>query len=844
MRIGFCDPITMKFLRLLILIGLFHHAASAQQRVASVSGRIIDTDEKPIPNISIAILGQAHGVVSSDSGTFNIKVPAGKPIALVFSATGFHTLQRNFYLNINEAEQIVVRMERSSHVLEEVVVKDERERREVGLVRVNPRNAVVMPSPIGGVESLIKVFVGSNNELTSQYSVRGGNYDENLVYVNDFEIFRPYLVRSGQQEGLSFINPELTGSISFYNGGFQSRYGDKMSSVLDVQYKKPKKFGGSVYAGLLEQGLHLEGLSKNKKFTYLMGVRNRSNRNLLSAQETKGNYVPSSADLQGLLTYQLSDKWQLEMLANFSTTRFFLIPEEAKLTSSVMSPLFSSNLGLDIYFQGRELDSYTTRMLGFSAVQQVNKNLRLKWMLSNFENREREAYDISGSYLFGERSFDKGSADFGVITNPLGAGVFMNHARNQLVVSNYSAAHKGTYKIPSSRHLLQWGLQLDKTIIRDQLSEWEAQDSAGYNLPYNSDQFVLHKVLRSAADLDINKVSGYIQDNIVFNEQLTLQGGLRFNYNTLNKEFIVSPRVNLSWLPRKTEDWILKLAAGAYDQPPFYREMRRYDGSVNQGLKAQKSWQFVAATEYNFKMWNQRPSRLTIEAYYKAMRDVSVYDIDNVRIRYAGENNARAYATGLELRLFSEIVKDAESWVSLGFMRTREKIEDFHYFRYKNAAGEFITAQTEDQIVADSVRFDQGWMRRPTDRLITFGMFFQDYLTTNKNFKVHLHTIVGSNMPYNIPGSVRYRNALVIEPYMRVDIGFSALLLSSEKMNRRSHHPLRKMEDVWASFEVFNLLDRSNTISYMLVKDFSNTVYTLPNRLTPRLLNLKIMVRF
>lgn len=824
-------------------MGLLFNAAFAQQRTASVSGRVVDTEEKPISGISIIISGQTQGVASSDSGTFTIRVPANKSFTLLFSASGFLPAQRSFYLSSNEEEKIIVRLEKSSKVLEEVVVKDNREQREVGLIKVNPRHAVVMPSATGGVESLIKVFVGSNNELTSQYSVRGGNYDENLVYVNDFEIFRPYLVRSGQQEGLSFINPELTGSINFYNGGFQAKYGDKMSSVLDVQYRKPQQFGGSVYLGLLEQGLHLEGVSKNKKFTYLAGIRNRSNRNLLASQETKGNYVPSSSDIQGFFTYKINNTWQLEMLGNFSLTKFRLMPEEAKLTSSILSPLFTANLGLDIYFDGREQDRYSTGMLGFSAIQQVNSNLRLKWMVSGFENKEQESYDISGAYLFGERSFDKGTADYGVITNPLGAGVFMNHARNRLVVNNVAAAHKGTYNY-NAAHQFQWGLHLEKTAIRDKLREWEAQDSAGYNLPYNTDQLVLHKVLRSEAELDINKVSGYVQDNIVFSERFTLQGGLRFNYNTLNREFIISPRINASWQPGNSTDWILKLAAGAYDQPPFYREMRRYDGTVNTGVKAQKSWQLVASTEYNFNLWNRRPGRLTVEAYYKAMRDVDVYDIDNVRIRYAGDNNAKAYTAGLEIRLFSELVKDAESWISLGFMRSREKIEDFHYYRYKNAAGEFITAQTEDQAVADSVRFDQGWMRRPTDRLITFGMFFQDYLTTNKNFKVHLHTIFGSNMPYNIPGSVRYRNALVIEPYMRVDIGFSALLLSSEKINRRSHHPLKGIQNVWASLEVFNLLDRGNTISYMLIKDFSNTVYTIPNRLTPRLLNFKLMARF
>lgn len=828
---------------LVALCMLISSMLPAQQRSAVVSGKVVDADEKPLTKVTITILGKQNGIATSDSGTFAIKVPAEKAIALVFSFTGFHTVQRNFYLSENEQEKVVIRMESSSKVLEEVIVKDERERTETGLIRINPKHALTIPSATGGVESLIKIFVGSNNELTSQYTVRGGNYDENLVYINDFEIFRPYLVRSGQQEGLSFINPELTGGISFYNGGFQAKYGDKMSSVLDVQYKKPKAFAGSAYIGLLEQGFHVEGVSKNGKFSYLAGVRNRSNRNLLSTQETKGNYIPSSSDIQALFTYRLNSKWQLELLGNLSRTKFTLIPEEAKLTSSVLSPLFSANLGLDIYFEGSEQDRYLTNMIGVSALQQVNKKLKLKWMLSRFENNEQEAYDITGAYLFGERSFDKSQPDFGSIVNPLGAGIFINHARNKLNIENWNISHKGGWD--NEKHFIQWGISAEKTIISDRLSEWEAQDSAGYNLPYQPGQLQLYKVRKSATDLDINKLSGYVQDNILFGSasHITVQGGIRFNYNSLNNELLLSPRAQMSWMPDADKDWVLKLAAGAYDQPPFYRELRRYNGSVNTGVKAQRSWQVVAGADHNFKLW-ERPSRITLEAYYKHLRNVDPYDIDNVRIRYFGDNSAKAYAMGMEMRLFSELVKDAESWVSIGLMRTMEKINDFHYYRYKNANGEFITAQTEDQVVADSVRFDKGWMRRPTDRLLTFGMFFQDYLSTNKNFKVHLNMIYGTNMPYNIPGSIRYRNGVIIDPYMRVDIGFSALLLSSDKSNRRSHNPFRKFDNIWASLEVFNLLDRDNTISYMLIKDFSNTVYTIPNRLTPRLLNFKILARF
>ncbi|MBW7891067.1 MAG: TonB-dependent receptor [Chitinophagaceae bacterium] len=825
-----------------ILSLLLSLSVAAQQKDAVISGRVVDEKEKPLAGVSVQVQNSPAGTITSDSGTFIIKVPSERAVTLSFSYAGFQSLQRHFFLNDHEEEKVIIRLISSSKVLEEVIIKDNKERTETGLVRVNPKHAISDPSATGGVEGLIKIFVGSNNELTSQYSVRGGNYDENLVYVNDFEIFRPYLIRNGQQEGLSFINPELTGGISFYNGGFQAKYGDKISSVLDIQYKKPKNFGASAYAGLLEQSFHVEGVSMKNRLTYLVGVRNRSNKNLLSSQETKGNYIPSSSDIQGLFTFRINPKWQLELLGILSATRFSLIPEEAKMTSSVLSPLFTQNLGLDIFFEGREKDSYQTNMLGFSAVQQVNEKLKLKWMLSRFQDEEKELFDITGAYLFGERSFDKTQSDFGFITNPLGAGVFINHARNRLSIENVSLAQKGEWSY--DRHFFQWGIQFEKTRINDRLNEWELQDSAGYNLPYRTDQLQLSAVRKSATSLDINKLSGYIQDNLSLGSSsgITLQGGIRFNYNGLNHELLVSPRVQISWMPDNDKDWVFKLSAGSYNQPPFYRELRRLDGTVNRFVKAQRSWQTVIGADHNFSLFN-RPSRITAEAYYKHLTHVDPYDLDNVRIRYFGNNDARAYATGVELRLFSELVKDAESWLSIGLMRTKEKIDDFYYYRYKNASDEWINAQTEDKIVADSVRFDKGWMRRPTDRLFTLGLFFQDYLSTNKNFKVQVNSIFGSDMPYSIPGSVRYRNGLVIEPYFRIDIGFSALLLDGEKRNRRSHDPFREFKTIWASLEVFNLLDRNNTISYLLIKDFSNAVYAIPNRLTPRLLNFKILAR-
>ncbi len=814
---------------------LLHIVVFGQKKTAVVSGIVIDENEQPVAGVSVVILGQQTGQTTSDSGTFRITALADKAFALVFSHTAYHPIQKNFLLSPSEEETITIILHKRENVLQEIVVSDQRERREAGLVRLNPKSIINLPSVTTGVENMIKIIVGSNNELTSQYSVRGGSFDENLIYVNDFEVFRPYLIRNGQQEGLSFINPELVRNINFYNGGFSSKYGDKMSSVLDIQYKTPKKFGGSAYVGILEQGLHLEGTGINNRLTYLFGVRNRSNRNLLSRQETQGNYVPSSADMQLLVNYQVSKKWQTELFTNFSRSKFYLQPAYSQLTTSVFTPYFTANLGLDVYFEGQEKDQYTTNMVGISATNTVHKNLKLKWMASRFENDETENIDIAGAYLFGDRDFDETQPTFGTIVNPLGAGVFHNYSRNTLNIKNWNFSHKGNYTI--NKHAVQWGLAYDKTLINDKMNEWEYQDSAGYSLPYNPNTIQLTKVINSRSDLDINKYSGYVQDNILFGDSLqsfTLSAGLRFNYNSLNREFLLSPRIGASWKPNWQKDIVIRAAAGAYHQPPFYRELRRYDGTVNTNLKAQKSWQGVLGFDYNFTGWN-RPLRWTVEGYYKHMTDVVPYDIDNVRVRYFGENMAKAYAVGIESRLYGELVKDAESWISIGFMRTREDIEGDTYKNY---------TLDNNNTPIDSVTVNQGWLRRPTDRLITFGMFFQDYLATNKNLKMYLNLLYGTNLPYNIPGSVKYRNAMQIPEYIRADIGFSYQLLDSDRSKRRSHSPFKSFDNIWATLEVFNIIDRDNTISYLLIKDFSNTTYLMPNRLTPRLINFKIVARW
>jgi hypothetical protein len=815
----------------------------SQKKIAFVSGKVIDENENILKGVSITILGKQNGVITSDSGTYRLKVPADKAFALVFSFSGYREEQKKFFLSENEEENVVVKLYNSSKLLTPVVISDQKERTETGLVKINPKSATTLPGATGGVEGLIKILVGSNNELTSQYSVRGGNYDENLIYINDFEIYRPYLVSNAQQEGLSFINPELVKNISFYTGGFQAKYGDKISSVLDIQYKKPTAFSGSVYISLLEQGFHLEGSSKNQKLSWLFGVRSKTNKDLLSSQEVQGNYIPSAADVQGLVSYRFSKKLELEILGIASGSKFTLIPQSAQKSSAVFSPLFTADLALDIFFSGQEIDNYNTNLIGLSLNQYVSKKIKLKWMASHYADNENENYDITGDYLFGERDFDKTSSTYGEIINPLGAGLYQDYARNSLNIEVYNFSHKGSYD--KGKHFIQWGASFDHTIIHDKLNEWKLQDSAGYSLPYDPNMLNLSSVTKSSANLNVDKYSGYVQDNIRLGDAarpVTLQAGVRFNYNSLNGEFIVSPRVQFSYKPDWEKDIVFKTSAGVYDQPPFYREMRGYSGIVNTALKSQKSKQIVAGFDYNLST-GEHPMRITTEAYYKSLTDVDIYDIDNVRIQYYGNNNAVAYAAGLETRLYTELVKDAESWLSIGIGQTKEKLDNDNYYLYTNASGQIITSTTTDQVVADSLKKEVGYIRRPTDRRVTLGLFLQDYLSTNKNFKVHLNMIYGSNMPYNIPNSVRYRNALIIEPYIRVDIGFSALLLS-EKSLRRSHSPFRGFENIWASLEVFNLIDRANVISYQLIKDFANNTFAIPNRLTPRLINFKLIARF
>lgn len=829
---------------LFFVLFLLTVVVSAQQQKCFVNGFITNEKNQPLAGASIAILGQNKGVTSQETGYYNIQVPANKSFALIYTHKGFVEVQKNFFLSSGKTDTLNIILKTDATVLANIIVTDDRKRNESGLINIEAKDALLLPSASGGVEGLIKTLVGSNNELTSQYAVRGGNFDENIIYINDFEIYRPYLVSNGQQEGLSFINPTLVKNINFYTGGFQSRYGDKMSSVLDIQYKKPNQLGGTAYVGLMEQGLSIFATSANKKATFLVGARNKNNRSLLSNQPTVGNYIPSAGDVQSLLTYSLSSKIQVEWLNIISNSSFTYYPESVKKTASVFTPLFTSNIGLDTYFEGSEQDSYKTSLTGLTIIHSPSSKLKLKWMAAKFSDKETENTDISGAYLFGERDFDNSSNTFGTINDPLGAGYYQQYSRNKLKINLYHLAHNGSYRYKNGT--LLWGNSIEQTKINDVIKSFEYQDSAGYSLPYSGTSLQVFSYTNSSANLLINKYAGFLQNNLSISSSRSkgnLQAGIRYHYNDLNRQLLISPRIQGSWKPLWKSDILFHAALGIYNQPPFYRELRKYNGDLNTGILAQKSAQFTAGFDWQFIDKNQNPFRFTAEVFYKNMKDIVPYDIDNVKIRYLGKNNAKAYATGIELRLFGELIKDAESWFSLAFMKTRENLNDDYYYDYFNADGETINAGSQNQIAVDSIKQNIGFLRRPTDRLITAGLFLQDYLATNKNFKVHFNFLYGSNMPYNIPNSTRYRNRLVINAYIRADVGFSAQLLK-EKNTRRSHSPFKSVENIWATLEVFNLINKENTISYQLIKDFANNTYALPNRLTPRMLNLKLITRF
>ena len=785
-----------------------------------VSGLVRDGSGKALDSVIVAYETSGLGtyVYTNAKGYYSLEIPAGVTVAVIYGFPGYETQRKSLRLNGGDSRMIDVVMKESTE-LEAHTVKAEYKRTEAGMVKMlDPSKIPFIPGTIGGVESLIKLATGSHDELTSQYSVRGGSFDENLVYVDDFEIYRPFLVRTGQQEGLSFVNSDLVSNVNFSVGGFDAKYGDKMSSVLDVTYKKPTEFSGSVMASLLGLSLHLEGISKNRRLTYLFGARQKTNQYLLQSQPTQGVYNPSFTDVQGVINYKINDNWDLEAIGNYARNRFTFYPESSTTSFGELNQSYQ----LQVYYSGAEFDQFDSRFGGISAnFHPKDSRLKLKFMASGFQTNEFETYDISGEYLFGELQTDMSQKNFGQINTYLGTGMIQDYARNYLQVNVGDLNLKGTYD--AGKNHLQFGVGANVTSIDDNLHQWERRDSAAFTQPYNPSELNLGYVYNSTSNFNYVRLNGYVQDNFHFDSASRWTGcmGVRYNYSFLNQELLLSPRAQMSYAPMWQGDWVLKMSAGMYAQPPFYREMRDLEGNINTQLKAQQSAQVVLGIDDNFKMYG-RPFKFTGEVYYKDLWNLDPYIYNNVQVEYTGKNDGIGYVYGGEVRLYGDLVKDATSWISIGLMKAAQKITD-----------------------SSSLPGYKNYFPLPSDQRFMLGMYFEDYLKNHKNFKVHINGMYATGLPVGPPQGHLYQDVLRLPDYKRVDIGFSALLLDGGRHEHPAHSFFNSLKSIWASLEVFNLLAIQNTLSYTWIQDdTSQKIFAVPNRLTNRLINLKVLFKF
>jgi len=821
----------LPFFALMILCSI----APAQQ-TATVYGNISNEDGEPVPEAAIQIFEGGKRILSDKSGNYSIEVPAGDTVVLSYSFFGYITEYRKFILQSGERYVLVVELK--VETLNTVVVKDPKET----IFRIPVDKLKPIPYTVDPLTAILQALGAvANNELTSQYSIRGGNFDENLVYVNDFEVYRPLLVRSGEQEGLPFPNYDLIDNIAFSAGGFEAKYGDKLSSVLDIQYKRPQEqeigmtlslLGASFY---LNDALDTGRIFKRGKGYYLFGTRYKTNRYLLNSLNTEGQYEPFFADAQGVLGWSFNKRHSIEVLGNFSYNKFKFQPQSRSTATGVVNNVIQ----LDVFFDGQEIDQFITGFGGFSYRFQPNKETVLKFLASGYHSLETETFDIIGEYWLGLVETNLGDEDFGDVQYGLGVGAFQNFARNYLTADVFNIGHVGSREY--EHHYWQWGARAQMELIHDALKEWELLDSAGYSLPYTGETVQLQEVFRSDISLNSTRYSAFVQDTWEPDDsKFAFTYGLRSSYWDLNKEITITPRMQLVYQPdwRDKQDSLrnirLKASAGLYYQPPFYRELRDLEGNIHTDVRSQKSAHFVIGSDYRFRAW-KRDFRFISEFYYKYLFDLVPYDVENVRVRYYGENSADGYAAGIDLRLYGEIVEDAESWISLSILQTMEDIENDSTFQYVYDAEGNI-----DSLIA----ITQGYIPRPTDQRVTFGMFFQDYMPGNENFKVHLSFLFGTGLPYGPPDNQYYRNSLRIPPYRRVDIGFSALLLDAARDKAGKPWYNTGFESLWASLEVFNLLGIQNTISYIWVKDVNNLQYAFPNFLTNRRINFKLVAEF
>ena len=792
-------------------------------------GYVLDSENRGIELANVYIEGSTVGTTTNQNGYYDITVEMGDTIVMVYSMIGYETIRQQLYTQ-NQVLGVNVILPTNEEMLSEITVRGIQrqtgtmERTDVGVARLMP------DATGGGIESLLITFAGvkQNNEMSSQYNVRGGSFDENSVYVNGLEIHRPLLIRSGQQEGLSFVNTDMVESVDFSAGGFDAQYGDKMSSVLDIRYKRPTSFESRLNISLLGASAYL-GWGDSVQ-SQMHGIRYKTSKYMLGALDTKGNYKPNFLDYQTQMTWKVGKRhdWDITLLGNFSQNSYEFTPDSVVKEWGGMDAIEQQ-----IDHEGREKDMFRTAFVALSTNGQVHPEIKVGVDVNGFYTHEQETYDIRSAYVLRQKDMNEDSNSGGYDPNGevispegnqdlLGKGEYHEHARNTLQSGIITLAHHGEWQ--RGANSLKWGISGQVEMITDRISEWEWRDSLGYSLPDSDKDMELYYAMKGTTRMLNGRLQAYAQNTHHWNTdhgKVYLTAGMRLNYWTFTNEVLPSPRVSVVWMPGWKRDMTFRVATGIYYQAPFYKELRQtiqddkgvYRIHLNDRLKAQRSYQLVLGTDYYFRAWG-RPFKFTAEAYGKLIDRMESYTVDNVRVRYSGLNDSEGYTIGLDMKLMGELVPGADSWISFSTMRSRMRfINDKHNI---------------------------GWIPTPQEQRYNLTVYFQDYLPQLPQYKLHLKFIWSEGLPFGYPRKENLRYLGHLSDFKRIDIGASRTFSAkTDKWMKNSKHV-----DSWTiQFDVFNLVGWKNENSYYWVTAIKGLQLPCPNYLTGRMFNLKLDVK-
>jgi len=814
-----------KFLLILFLFPVLVWA----QKTTIVKGFVKNSQNQFIEDVTVKF-GKT-GTTTDKRGYYEIRIPVDVSVTLEFSYVGYKTLSKEFLAKKRSVIRYSPILRAENEILDEVVIKNDSKNAQ-GITTIKAEKVKRIPGANAGIETLLMTLPGvsNNNELSTQYNVRGGNFDENLVYVNGIEVYRPFLIRSGQQEGLSFVNSNMVQNINFSAGGFQAKYGDRLSSVLDITYRKPTEFAATIDASLLGGSITYEDVFLEKKLSVIVGARYRDNSLFVNSKQIETNFRPRFTDLQGFISYKQSEKLTLNFLGNFSINNYDYQP----VTRRTRFGTVSDPLELIVFYDGQEQDKYLTAFAALSADYQVNDDLKLTTTISSFNTQEEEYFDIAASYNLGEVDSNIGSQTFGDVTFSEGIGSQLNHSRNDLDALITNIQVRGVYNKENSQ--VDFGIKYQTEDIRDRIREWEVIDSVGFSIrplglgiindqPYNpyTGPILPFQNIRAENSLTINRISGFVQyskKGFIGEHKIWWNFGVRgqswsvkANNNAVVNQFIFSPRAQFAIKPDWEKDMLFRVSGGIYSQPPFYKELRGFDGTIIPDVKAQRSAHIVLGSDYSFTMWD-RPFKLTTEVYYKNLTNVNPYSVDNVRIRYQANNNAKAYATGLDVRLNGEFVPGNESWISLGILKTEENIDG------------------------------RGYIARPTDQRFKLGILFQDYVPNLPDLKAYLNLVYNSGVPGGAPAySDPYNFQNRLRAYRRADLGILYVFTDAKK--RYITGWLSQFKELTAGLELFNMFGIQNSITNTWVRDAATkNQFGVPNFLSGRILNFRVGMKF